>query len=243
MAYELKTEKFAGPLEKLLELIEDRKMEISEISLAEVTDDFLNYLRSLEKIEVPILADFIVVASRLVLLKSKSLLPGLELSEQEEEDVRDLELRLKIYKEFKPLMKVLANRWKSREWEYSRPYFLEGGLGASIFSSSMEDIFFPGNNLSIDAIVESLAGIVKSFGSLKIETETIREKVVTLEEKIREIIDRLQKEVTGSFGKMVEQKSRSEMIIIFLAILHLARERLVQLEQKDHFSDIIINKV
>ena len=242
MAYEFKTEKFAGPLEKLLELIEDRKMEISEISLAEVTDDFLNYLRSFEKVEMPILADFIAVASRLVLLKSKSLLPGLELSDQEEEDVHDLEVRLKIYKELKPLMKILANRWKTKEWEYGRPYFLEGGLGAPIFSSSAEDIFFPGSNLNIAVIAESLERIVKSFSNLKIETETIREKVVTLEEKIKEIIDRLQKGVAGSFGKMVEAKSRSEMIIVFLAILHLARERLVQLEQKEHFSDIMINK-
>jgi len=243
MAYELKTEKFAGPLDKLLELIEEKKMEISEISLAEVTDDFLNYLRSLEKIEVPILADFIVVASRLVLLKSKSLLPGLELSEQEEEDVHDLEVRLRIFKELKPAIKILAAKWRGKEWEYGRSYFLEGGLGSQAFFGGREGIFFPGTELNLEAMVKALEEIIKGFSSLKIETETIRDRVVSLEEKIKEIIDRLQKGVTGSFGKMVEAKSRSEMIIVFLAILHLARERLVRLEQKEYFSDIMIDKV
>ncbi len=243
MTYEFKTEKFVGPMEKLLGLIEERKMEISEISLAEVTDDFLNYLRTLEKIEVTVLADFIVVASRLVLLKSKSLLLGLELSDQEEEDVHDLEAKLRIFKELKPAMKILAAKWKSKEGEYSRPYFLEGGLRVQALWGDAENIFFPGNELNLEIMVRALEEIVKGFSSLKIETETIREKVVSLEEKIKEIIDRLQKGVAGSFGKIVEAKSRSEMIIVFLAILHLAKERLVQLEQKEYFSDIMINKI
>jgi len=91
MNYEVKLEQFTGPLNKLLELIEARKLEITALNLAEVTEDFINYIRSLEKGADPeILADFIVVASRLILIKSKTLLPSLELTEEEEGEIKDL---------------------------------------------------------------------------------------------------------------------------------------------------------
>ena len=84
MNYELKTEQFSGPIEKLWELIEEKKLEITELNLAEVTADFLNYLKTIEKVEPKLLADFVVIASRLLLIKSKALLPNLELTVEEE---------------------------------------------------------------------------------------------------------------------------------------------------------------
>lgn len=241
MTYELKLEKFTGPLEKLLELIEERKMEIAEVSLAAVTDDFLDYLRKLEKVEMPMLADFIVVASRLVLLKSRSLLPGLELSGEEEEDIHELEWRLRIYKEIKPMIKFLAAEWHKRQGEFSRPYFLEGGF-SPMSSAGAEGIFFPGSKLNLEELAGALTGIIQSFKSLNLETETIKEKIISLEEKIQEVMARLQSRGEDSFQELAEAKHRAEVIIIFLAILHLAREKLVQLEQKGHFSDIMITK-
>src|SRR5258706_15754469 len=101
MTYELKIEQYEGPLEKLLQLIEERKLAITEISLAAVTDDFLKYLETMLEVPPGVLADFIVVASRLVLIKSKSLLPELPLTEEEEEDIKDLEQRLLLYKRLK----------------------------------------------------------------------------------------------------------------------------------------------
>ena len=90
MNYEFKTEQFSGPIEKLLELIEEKKMEITELNLADVTADFLKYLEKLESVESRLLADFIVVASKLLLIKSKAILPGLPITEEEEKDIKDL---------------------------------------------------------------------------------------------------------------------------------------------------------
>src|ERR1700691_5014627 len=115
--YELKMGEFSGPLEKLLELIEAQKMDVSEVSMARVTDDFLKYLEALKtsgladavadgmaldaldkvRLDLRVLADFISVASRLIFLKSKYLLPGLALTDEEEADIKDLESRLQIY--------------------------------------------------------------------------------------------------------------------------------------------------
>ena len=124
MVYEYKTEKFSGPLEKLLELIEGRKLDVSELSLAEVTADFLNYLKTIGAVSPKILADFVVVASRLVLIKSKALLPALQISEEERADIKDLENRLKIYREVKNAGVGVRRLWESRAALFSRELLL-----------------------------------------------------------------------------------------------------------------------
>jgi len=238
MAYELKTEKFSGPLEKLLELIEAKQLAINEVSLAEVTEDFLKYLEALTEADMRLVADFIAVASRLVLIKSKSLLPDLALTGEEEADIRDLEKRLEIYQELKPVLKLLDVLWKKAGREFSRPYF----LAQSTPLTGGAKVFYPGKKLEISALFEVLQKVFESFVSLELETKSIKEKIITLEEKIAEVIEWLAKEGESTFKNLSLTKSRSEVIIIFLAILHLAHDRLVALEQNGRFSDIIIKK-
>ena len=240
--YELKLEKFNGPLEKLLELIEARQMEITQISLAQVTDDFLKYLKTLsgEKVDMRLIADFVAVASRLILIKSKYLLPDLTLTEEEESGMQDLERRLKIYQELKPTLKILAKLWGGGQKEFSRAYFMLGGLGTGVGGSGF---FYPGEKLEIVGLLESLKNIFKDLDDFHVETKVIREKIVTIEEKMQEVIGRIQKVTESSLKNLSSAKSRSELIITFLAILHLAREQLISLEQNEAFSDIVIRKV
>lgn len=256
MSYELKLEQFSGPLDKLLELIEERKLGITEISLAQVTGDFLAYLETLKKAEkeaaspeeaafsLGVLSDFIVVASRLILIKSKSLLPEVSLTDEEEAEIKDLERRLSIYRDLKPAMKILARLWNEGNREFSRPYLLvrqfAGASGAGERSGS--GIFYPGENLDAKGLADSLGRILDAFKRFELETQTIKEKIVTIEEKIQEIVGRLTAIAEITFKDFSEKKSRSEIIVIFLAMLHLAREQLIFLEQKAHFSDIIIRK-
>lgn len=257
-AYELKTEKFQGPLDKLLELIETKKLEIAEISLAEVTNDFLQYLRSLTGADVTqtnadsiltgtvelrenmrLIADFIAIASRLILIKSKSLLPDAPLTPDEEADIKDLEARLKIYRALKPAMRILQERWQKSEAEFSRPYFLNASFPVS---ASGANIFYPGDNLSLESLVasaERIAAIVQKFTA---EEKTIAKEIVSIEEKMKEIILRLEKFSEVNFSHFSGDRSRSEIIAAFLAILHMAHEQLIFLEQKAHFSDIMITK-
>lgn len=247
MPYELKLEKFQGPLDKLLELIEERKFDVSELSLAQVTDDFLKYLRSLIDADksapinadsadsrLRLVADFIVVASRLILIKSKYLLPDLTLTGQEEADIKELERRLSLYAELKPMMKNIARLWSGKKASFGRPYFLE--LGSS------SGVFYPGESLDLGTMIVELAKLFESIKRLELETQTIKEKIITIEEKIKEITERLRSEKETKFTNLAGAKTKQEIIALFLAILHLAREQLIFLEQAGRFSDIIIRK-
>ena len=241
MSYELKIASFTGPLEKLLELIEEKKLDVSQVSMAQVTDDFLRYLKTLsdERADLRMIADFIVTASRLILIKSKYLLPDLALTGDEEEQIKDLESRLKLYQELKPAMKMLAKLWHANGQEFSRPYFLARGFAPDGVGSG---IFYPGTELNMTNLAGALQNVLESLQAFTMETETIRDKIMTLEEKMHEIVQRFEADVETNFSNLSAAKSRGEIIIIFLAILHLAREQLVQLEQLDRFSDIIIRK-
>lgn len=243
MRYELELENFKGPLEKLLELIEERKLEITDISLAQVTEDFLRYLKSLAKegredereVRLRLVADFVVVASQLVFIKSKSLLPGFSLTQEEQAEIKELEERLKWYREFRPALRHLNRLWRGGARSWSRPYFLHMRGEAS-------SVFYPGRNLREDVLLEGLRRIFEGFERIALENQTLKEKIVSLEEKIAEVVGTLKKIERATFKTLSGTVSRAEVIITFLAILHLAREKLVLLEQAGHFSDIIVKK-
>ena len=242
-------EQFKGPLEKLLELIEEKKLEITELNLAAVTDDFLKYLEEIKKNrppqnhesngfhlqspeeEVRLLADFIVVASRLLLIKSKSLIPNLELTTEETEDIEDLENRLKFYKEFKPAMLTLKSMYQSKNFSISRPLFF--GKPA---------VFYPSKNLTIDTLSQSMQNVFETLKQLTLEFQTIETTLIRLEEKIEEIINKIQNGISH-FGHLIKEKSKKEIVVMFLALLHLLREQTIEVEQTERFSDIVIKKV
>src|SRR3989344_738418 len=102
-SYIVKTGSFQGPLDLLLDLIEKRKLPISEVSLAGVADDYITYVKTLSEFPIAMSAHFILIASTLLLIKSKSLLPNLELSDEEKGGIEDLERRLRLYQRSRDL--------------------------------------------------------------------------------------------------------------------------------------------
>ena len=271
--YELKLEKFSGPLEKLLELIEEQKLDVNEVSMAKVTDDFLKYLDAFQKegagassqalspeilqggasgdvsreigtnirgfrADLRLLADFVSVASRLIFLKSKYLLPNLPLTVEEEADIKDLESRLVIYRDLRPAFRLIGNLWREGHRAYGRPYFLGRGTGLPHGQS----VFYPGSKTDVRHLADALGNIFETIKTYELEEETIQGTVVTLEEKIQEVLSRISKEGDSDLRHLSGEKSRSEMVVVFLALLHLAREQLIRLEQIENFSDIMVKK-
>ncbi|HDH31602.1 MAG TPA: segregation/condensation protein A [Candidatus Wolfebacteria bacterium] len=260
MNYELRTQQFTGPIEKLLELIEEKKLPISDLSLAEVTADFLHYLKTLtntdftqtntdnartntkksqhKSVSSPcesaysprLLADFVVIASRLLLIKSKSLLPNFELTEDEEEGIKDLERRIRLYKEFKPAIDLFKKTWEQKGYSVSRPLF-----------HGRPPVFYPSKNLDIKILHQAINSVFEAIKELSPETQTIELSEISLEEKIKEVIKRLEVGIQH-FGKLTKEKSRLEVIVFFLALLHLLRDQVIKVEQKQGFSDIMIEK-
>jgi segregation and condensation protein A len=254
MPYELQTEKFSGPLEKLLELIEAQKMDVSEVSMAHVTEDFLRYIEKIKALprkendagggiasafreDLRMVADFITVASKLIFLKSKYLLPGFALTEEEEADIKDLEDRLKIYRELKPALRVIAKLWCESHRSYSRQYLAGRGGGLAA-----KTLFYPGRNVTTASLAGSLDRILESIKTYELETQTIKEKIVTLEEKIAEVTARIEQEGNIEISSRHGNVPRADIILLFLAVLHLARDEKVFLKQNGNFSDIMVEK-
>ena len=232
--YEIKSEKFSGPLDKLLELIEEKRLEITEISLAEVTADFLNYIKSLEqKIDSGILADFLVVAARLLLIKSKALLPSLELTKEEETEIKDLEGRLKLYREFKRASEYINGFWIKNERSFSRPFLM-----------NLASVFYPPKTLKTDDLIASAKNLLASLKALLPEaTAAVKEIIITIESKIKELLGRFQETAEQNFKKIAGGGSKKEIIVSFLAILHLFKDQIIQIEQNEQFGDITLKKV
>jgi segregation and condensation protein A len=229
--YELKLEQFSGPIEKLFELIEAKKMEITELNLAEVTADFLDYLKKMESIEPRVLADFVAIAAALLLIKSKALLPDLKLSNEEEKTVYDLEMRLKRYAEFKPAIVLFKKTYEQKNFSVSRPLFY-----------NFQPVFYPAPNANVESLKNIVAAIFNELNKITMESQTIESSLIKLEEKIEEIAKKIEQGI-GNFSEIIKAKSRAEIIVLFLALLHLLREQLIKVEQKNGFDDMIINKI
>lgn len=226
--YELKINEFQGPLRKLLELIEAKQMEVTRVSLADVTADFLKYLGTLEKTDSRVMADFINVAAKLILIKSHALLPQLMVSDEEEKEIVDLETRLKLYKTMKETEPGMRALWL-KHIAYSRDYLAGVPNGFYLTQAvSPEDLF-----IKIQKLSNELAIFLPKQESTKM-------KLMSLEEKISELMIRVDKVFKTSFNELTKDKDRSEIIVFFLALLHLLKDKLVHINQKDGFSDIEI---
>lgn len=244
---------FQGPLEQLLALIEERKLEITAISLAEVTEDFLKHVKRIRDADTGVsggsapavsprlLADFIAIASKLILIKSKSLLPDLVLTEEEEADISELEKRLRFYRELKSAFRAVNAAWSRPSSSFGRPYFLSMPT-ERLEAEAGPRPMYPGDNVALPALTSALGNLFAVIEKMTREEGTIRDVIMSIEEKISEIVGRLKAAASASFEDMSREKNRAEIIVIFLAILHLAREQLVSIEQERYFSDIIIKK-
>lgn len=231
MIYELKTSKFVGPIEKLLELIEAKQLEITEFNLAAVTADFLNYLKTIEKVEPRLLADFVVVASRLLLIKSRTILPYLEISQEEEAEIKDLEERIRFYQIFKAASRGIKNLWRDKPAIFTRE-----------FLSSAPAVFYPPSDLTADKLHFILTSILKDFDHFFLEAGKIKVVIINLEEKMTELLERV-KESALKFKELIKTKSRAEIIALFLAVLHLLRNELIKVEQDGRFEEIHISGI
>lgn len=249
--YEVSLSKFTGPLDLLLSLIEEKKLAISEISLSQVTDQFLEYLKKLEDnvtlknlsgLEYQrILANFLVVASRLILIKSRSLLPNLVLTEEEEGDIKDLEERLRVYQQFRALGRELGHFAKGRSAYFSREYFLNIQV---VYGESSQTIFYPPKNISSEKLFKIYEAFVKTLPQMEKLEEQSLTRTVTIEEKLKELTERISAAVEASFREISDQvKGKIDIILTFLAVLMLVRSRILDASQDKLFGDIRIKKI
>ena len=148
MPCQVRLQQFEGPLDLLLQLIEKEKLDIAEIALSNVADQYLEHLNNTQDIHPSNLAEFLYVASKLILIKSKALLPVLEFTEEEEEDIAELQMRLKEYRRFKEAAKKIHTIYNNPKKMISRESY-----------SGFNQVFCPPEDLKAKNLSESLFGI------------------------------------------------------------------------------------
>ncbi|NTW14099.1 MAG: segregation/condensation protein A [Candidatus Moranbacteria bacterium] len=223
---------FEGPLELLLALIEDRKLDVTRVSLADVADQYLAFLSAeRDRIDIANLASFLVIASRLILIKSKMLLPILEFTDEEEEAIEDLEIRLAEYRRFREAAQGLARFFERRLRSYPREKF----LGAP-------EVFAPPKGITPAVLHRHFETILGEIPTKeKIVEETIDE-VMSLEERIVTLQESLRVRAETSFRELAAAaENQMEVIVSFLAVLELVKQRFVIADQGDAFGEIRIS--
>ena len=231
MRKEIILEKFQGPLDLLLQLIENEKLAITEISLAGVTEQFFNYLSSLEGERSEELADFLVIATRLVYIKSRQLLPYLYPSE--EEAGGSLADQLKFYKRYADASKYIAKRWQESGMAYGR-----------VEPVRVFDGFVSPLNASADELRASMLILLRRLKPINPLPEVRMDRTVSVEQKIKSIYDALLKLKSLSFNKLLaDASSRSEIIVSFLALLELIKKEKVVIDQSEAFNDITLSVI
>ncbi|KKQ27142.1 MAG: Segregation and condensation protein A [Candidatus Magasanikbacteria bacterium GW2011_GWC2_37_14] len=221
---------FSGPLDLLLGLIEEEELNINEVSLSQVTEQFLKYLEKIENKQPEELADFLLVASRLLLLKSKKLLPQFVL---DEEEGPSLEEQLRLYKLFIDAAKEINKKWLSS----TQAYFREE-------PARRLEAFTPPSNLSLISLEEQYRKLLVRLQPPKPLPQTHIDRTVLLEEKIKSIYGLLKKMKNLNFSEILNSaQNRTEVIVTFLALLELVKGKQVLLRQSNVFSDIAIEKV
>ncbi len=227
-AFVVKQNQFEGPLDLLLNLIEKRKLHINDITLAKVADDFLAYTRDLQDFPISETANFILIASTLVLIKSKSLLPGLALSVEEEENIKDLEKRLKIYE----YMRKVAGK-------------IRADFGKKIIfapqNRKFDVVFSPDDSMTLERLVLAVRETLANIPKKEILPKAIVEKIMSLEEMIDNLTERIKSNLKMSFKEFSgahKKVTKVHIIVSFLAMLELVKQGILSVSQEKHFSDI-----
>lgn len=227
MAFHVTLPPFEGPLEVLLNLIEDRKLSISEISLAEVTDGYIAHVEKLPELPLGETAQFILVASTLLLIKSRSLLPLLEMSPEERESVEELERRLARYAIVRKASRALRKEWGTSPLRFPR------------HAPDAPLVFAPGS-IALERIKNAAMRLIGALPRPEQLAGAAVAPVLVLEDVIASLKARLVTAFRSTFQELTQQREKDEVIVYFLAMLELVRSGSVSATQRHLFSDITL---
>ncbi len=227
---EIRLDQFSGPFSLLITLIDDEKLSISELSLSNITEQYLTYLDGLEERKAEELSDFLVVASRLLLLKARLLLPQLMPEEEEGPNLAD---QLRLYKMFVKASRHIQNLWISEQVSYGRVEALR---------KSSE--FVVPENVSAVRLHESMWRLIKKIRPPKALPHMSIDKAVSLRETIDRFKTLFKKLNALTFDQCLKEKgNKTEVLVTFLAILELVKQNVVTLQQTNNFDTINIQKI
>lgn len=233
MAYKIKLEIFEGPLDLLLYLVKQNHLEIANIPIARITDQYLQYLNLMQALDLEIAGEFLVMAATLMQIKSRTLLPpeAVPPTEEEEPDpAQELIARLIEYQKFKQAAEMLSSMEKNRLVQFSRttPEGAPAAAAQELVEASLFDL--------LNAFSQFMAG----EDSARLIHEIIKDEF-TVEEKINLLRSLIQSQSKVSLNQLLSQaKNKLEMVATFLALLELIRLKEISARQDQLFGEIVI---
>lgn len=225
--FTISTDKFEGPLSLLLDLVQKRKVFISDIALAEVADEFIKTLES-DKRSLAEDARFVSVASTLLLIKSKSLLPNFDLTPEEEESTEELKGRLLAFESLRSLSKII-----------------EGQYGKNILSlrrviRNEETFFIPDTSITPESMSMRLKSVEYNLPQKHLPERVTVKQTIRLEDVIKDFSKRIQRHMSGSFREFARlgEAPKREVVMHFIALLELVKQGFVEAHQSGPRGDI-----
>lgn len=229
--FSIKTERFEGPLELLLDLVEKRKFLINDISLAAVTDEYMSEVSKMQQLSLPNTAQFIALAATLLLIKSKSLLPVLELTAEEEEGIDDLELRLRRYQLYRDIAKELGEKFGTHMTHERQ------------FVPSQKVLFVTDSFTTLESLEGAIASVLQNLPQKEVKPKVQVRKVISLEEMIESLHARIEKQIKLTFKELIgEESQKAHVIVGFLAVLESVKQGSILVSQANRFEDIHLEK-
>lgn len=237
MEYEVKIDAFEGPLDLLLHLIKESKVDIWEIKIVDITNQYLNYIQAMENLNLNIASEYLVMASELVEMKSKMLLPRLVTEEEtEEEDPREkLIQRLVEYQKYKDMTKSF------KELESIRHEFFTKAPESLKEYADNDTII--SNDVTLDDLMNAFQKFLERKKAFQPLSTTVTKKEITVEERRKSIRNILKEKKKVDFFDLFEVVTKEYVVVTFLAILEMARKSELIIYQENDFDKITVEVV
>lgn len=238
MEYEVKIDNFEGPLDLLLHLIKESKVDIWEISIADIAEEYLAYIQRMEKLNLDIASEYLVMASELIEMKSRMLLPRQEkeVGEEEEEDPKErLIRRLVEYQKYKEVTKNFKELESLRQEFYTK--------APDNLKEYVEEGVVPSSDVTLEDLMLAFQKFLNRKELEKPLQTTVTKKEITVEERGKSIRDILTKRKRVDFFELFEVVTKEYIVVTFLAILEMAKKQELLIKQESDFSQIMIEVV
>ena len=240
----IKVADFEGPFDLLLHLIKKNKMDIYNIEIYKITNQYLRYLDEMKEMDLEITSEFIVIAATLIEIKSKSLLPKVKVKDENEEDIENkLKLRLIEYKQIKAVSSFFKERHINSGEIYSKkPEIIE--IEEEKAPKCNEDIF---KNLTLIDLYNIYNNILDTYHNKQNNINVVQRKIYTdkykVEDKMKELLDRFNNANVIEFRSIIkESESKLETVVTFLALLELIKLRVIIAYQEGNFKEILMKR-
>ena len=235
--YAIKIENFEGPLDLLCHLIDKNKMDICDVKLSEITDQYIEYINKMEEMNLEVTSEFLVMASMLILIKSKSLLPK-EADNEEEISEEELLRRIIEYKKYKEITKKLREMYENSSVRYYK---------------AQEIIELPKQKLEKEYVPEDIITVYQDLVEKNLDKQNENAKNIeriaitdtyTVASKVKEMLKELVKKPRFVFNTLfsIQRCNKEEVVTAFSGLLELSRRNKVITSQEELFGDIEVSK-